>query len=194
MTKIKLALFLFVSLIFCGKGPHTVWANGTSGKLEALIPTVDRAVIAGIVRHMKKTERGMKSLKAEYYQRAFVIGALCRGKRLYLLTDNDLDVPDDVLQNDERGFPNVGSGGPHVRVFLEEGRNKFRLVLSDVLIDILGYQKHGNCPDLIVELHGSAFNRAGGDYGVGRLRFTNGSYVPLTKKGKTVEETSQWSR
>lgn len=153
-----------------------------------IVPIFERSKIDSLVMEVKKSEQGMELLKPEFYTKAYSTEVRCDENKLFLLSDFDLSLPASLSQTDNRGFPLIGSGGHHLRIFLQDDKGNLKIVWSSVVIEILEFRTLGKCPDLIVQLHGLAFGRAGNAYGVGRLRFLNGKYSILMRDGKTVEE------
>ena len=101
------------------------------------------------------------------------IGAFCQGYPLYVLSSAGMagrrggeDIP----------LEYTGSGGDHYWIFELTEKGAFLQVFSDNVISFLGADSSHvslkkNCPDIWVELHGSAFNRVGYDYDTALLRF-----------------------
>jgi hypothetical protein len=160
----------------------------TSNGIGEIVTIEDRSIINALVNEVKMNEQGMALLKPEFYKKAHSTKLRCDGKRLFLLSDFDITVPDSVSKFDNVGFPNIGSGGHNLRIFLQDANGALSVAWNRVVIRSWKFQQHGNCPDLIVVLHGGEFGRVGYAYGVGRLRYRNGRYSILMKNGKTVEE------
>jgi hypothetical protein len=148
----------------------------------------NRSTIDALVSEIKKHEQGMELLKSDFYTTAYTTEPKCDDKKIFLLSDFNLKVPDSVAKFDNIGFPNIASEGHQLRIFLQDKNGSLEVVWNRVVIRSLKFQIHGNCPGLIVVLHGGEFDRAGNAYGVGRLRYRNGKYSILMRNGKTVEE------
>ena len=141
---------------------------------ENLSLVEDVEVNAAMIETAKGESPEIAVLKPEFIKRAYTTTYLCNGKRIFLYSDFDVEVPHGLAK--EPGITNAGSGGYNVRIFLEEAPGKLRMVWNSVLINPLGFQARGSCPEMISYLHGGEFNRSGNQYGIGILRFESGLY------------------
>jgi hypothetical protein len=109
----------------------------------------------------------------------YLVSTNCGGQNIVLLAHSELKIKDASNPSPRPDSDNEGSGGSPVEIYAgAEGASRFSLLSRQSVISMLGLDtRKMACPNLVVEVHGSEFERVGNDYGTAEL-----VYRPKTKR------------